>query len=244
MSRTNPNADRVPNPAECVFEWKGGDGGHLQYYDKDKKENVDVKTPFSFIVLDQLATIGGYNKKLKTGLYANEVRDTRAERLVVKYFAGDKVAEGFYADIKDTVVAKSGHFVAKVYIAFKDGDGLKIGAIRFQGCSLGPWFEFTKANSKAIYEQGITIAKGALNEEGQIPFTPCVFALKPVSPETDTAAGKLQEELKEYLKVYFSRNVAAKTEQPEQASAGDELPENPPEEQQAEQPTDSDDVPF
>ena len=75
-----------------------------------------------------------------------------------------------------------------------------------------------------------------------------MFALKPVSPETDALAGKLQETLKDYLKVYFSRNVAAKTEQPEQSS-GDEPPlRNPPEDPEtdgaAEQPVEADNVPF
>jgi hypothetical protein len=220
MSRSNPNADRIPNPAERFFEWKGGDGGHLQYYDKDKKENITVKTPFTFIVLDQLATIRGYNKPMKTGLYANEVRDTRAERLVVKYFTGGKVAEGFYAEIKDEIKAAHGHFVSNVYVAFKDGKALKLGAIQFQGCSLSPWFDFVKENRSELYKQSVTINKGKLNDEGKIEFTPPVYSLKAVSPETDEAAKVLDAQLQEFLKGYFSRTVAEKTESPASETGG------------------------
>lgn len=219
MSRSNPNADiRTPNPAERFFEWKGGDGT-LQYFDKVKKENVEMKTPFTFILLDQLNTIGGYNKKLKTGLFSNEVRDIQTERLTVKFFDGGKVAEGFYADIKDTIVAKSGHFCKACYIAFKDGKDFKLGLIKMQGCSLGPWFEFAKENGGALYKQAVVLGKGELNDEGEITFHPPVFGLKDVSPETDEIAKQIDAKLQEYLKGYFSRTLGERV-----APAGDDEP--------------------
>src|SRR5580693_279783 len=106
MSRSNPQAGRTPNPAKRWYEFKGKKGV-FQYYDPKKEENIIEKLPFVFIVLDVNATIRGYNKKAKSGIYSNEVRDTRAEPFVVKMFNGTKIASGLYGDIKDAVVAKN-----------------------------------------------------------------------------------------------------------------------------------------
>src|ERR1700676_4454529 len=186
MSRSNPNADRNPNPAERFFEWKGK-AGILKYWDKEKEENVTVKLPFTCIVLDQLSTIKGYNKRLKTGIYANEVRDLRSSRLVVKFFKGEKIAEGFYAEIKDRVTSKSvgGTFVSSVYIAYRDGDKFKLGNLQLSGCALTPWFQFVKQNRKAINERAVIIAQDGINDQGEIHFYPPIFGLKDVSPETN-----------------------------------------------------------
>lgn len=212
MSRSNPNLDRTPNPAERFFEWKGGDG-HLEYWDKAKKEAVVVKTPFTFIVLDQLATVKGYNKKMKEGFYSNEVRDTRDQRLVVKYFTGAKIAEGLWADIKDTVIANKGGFMSNVYVAYKDGKKLKLGAIQFQGCSLSPWFDFFKKNREKVKTQAVVLKPGD-QVEGDITFTPPLFELKEISPETEAEAVELDKQLQVFLDGYFSRTLTERVAKP------------------------------
>lgn len=239
MPRTNPETVKLPNPAQRWFEWRGSEG-IFRYYDKDAKANVNCKLPFTFILLNQMATIRGYNKRAKSGIYSNEVRDTRSEPFVVKMFNGEKVAEGFYAAIKDTITAKQGHFATSAYIAFKDGDKLKIGCIHFQGCSLGPWFDFVKENRNDIYKKAVVVREAKKDDSGAIEFNAPVFSLMDVKPETDDEAGKLQEQLKEFHAKYFAQPVA-KVAQPE---PGEEPQPNPPDEPQEEPTTVGDDVPF
>lgn len=244
MPRTTPETSRLANPAERFFEWRGGDGC-FRYYDKVKKENVNCKIPFVFILLNQFATIGGYNKKLKTGIYSNEVRDTRVEPFVVKMFNGEKIAEGLYADIKEKVVFKSGHFVTSAYIAYKDGDALKIGNIKFQGCSLGPWFDFVKKCGDDLYKKAVVVKEVKHDDSGEIEFNSPVFSLLDVKQETDDAAGLLQAELKEYHEKYFARTTNARVAEPEsQQDHPSEENQEAPEEHQAEEPVEEDSVPF
>jgi hypothetical protein len=142
MSRSNPT-DGIRNPSTRWFEFaSGADGGFVRYYDKDAEKNVELGDAkeggkFLFILLDELATVKGWHDASESAIYANEVRDTRQDALVVKAFKGGELASGLYAGIKDRIVAVGGHFVASCYIAYKDGDALRLGNIRFKGA--GPW---------------------------------------------------------------------------------------------------------
>lgn len=232
MSRANPNAG-VANPATRWFEWRGGDGV-IRWYDKSKKENhdivVDKKNPFRFIVLDVLATVTGYNKKRKSGIYSNEVRDTRTDPLIVKFFEGGTIAEGLWADIKDKVVANKGGFSAVCYVAFKDGKDLKIGGIKFKGCSLGPWFEFQKDHRNDIDTKGVAIVGSEADTTGDVEFKKPIFGIVEISPETNEAAGALAQELAKFHTAYFSRTTVDRAERApnERAAAGAEHREDEP----------------
>jgi hypothetical protein len=125
MSRSNPT-DGARNPASRWFEFASGvDGGFVRYYDKEAEKQValgDANTggTFTLILLDELATVKGWHDASESGIFANEVRDTRQDILVVKSFKGGELASGLYADIKDRIVAVGGHFVSSCYIAYKD----------------------------------------------------------------------------------------------------------------------------
>jgi hypothetical protein len=250
--------DSSPNPASRRFEWKGK-AGALQYYDKQKQENVPVKLPFTFILLDRTATVTGYNKKAKTGIYANEVRDTRSDPFVVKMFQGGIVAQGVWADIKDKVTSRAmgGCFALNCYMAFKDGEDLKIGVIKMSGCALGPWFEFEKEHRKLvespsggdkvqeIYAKAIVMKKGEANDAGEIAFVPPVFSVAAIAEETNTAALELDGQLQSYLTGYFgkphSERVAGHEAERPQADAGgdgrqEDAPENTPEPEDSDMP--------
>lgn len=247
MSRSNPNANNLsPNPSTRWFEWRGSDG-HFRWYDKDEEKNIVVKAPFRFILLDRTATVRGYNKKAKTGLYSNEVRDTRSERLSVKFFTGGKVAEGFWQDIKDTVTAKSGKFATNAYIAYKDGKELKIGCIQFSGCSLGPWFEFEKEHRKTLFEKAISVKTFTEEENGGIEFKAPVFELVEVDEKTNKEAIALDAQLQAYFSEYFKRNLNERPHPAEgsQASAPDDQQGDPSDpDPQDDPPVDDNDVPF
>jgi hypothetical protein len=205
VSRSNPS-EHVSNPATRWFEWNG-EKGLVRYYDKDKKENVDVPLPFTFLLLDELASVRGWHDASGSGIYSNEVRDTTQEIMVVKSFKGGTLAEGKYRDIKDRVNAAGGDYNANCYITFKLGDGsYAIGSIRFKGAALGAWMEFRKANRGAIYKQAIRIESYTEGKKGKVIFRVPVFALVTASAEADAAATHADRDLQEFLTAYLKKN--------------------------------------
>lgn len=255
MSRSNPTIN-TPNPATRWLQWKGGDDFGLYFYDKEKKANVKVKIPFTFMLLEQLAAVTGYNNKLKTGLRSNVVRDTSEESLVVKYGTGATVASGHWSEIKDRVKGAGGKFCAHVYGAYKTADGLQICVLQMSGCALGPWFDFVKANRGPVdnpfkagdklpkmYSGAIVMEAGAVNSEGPIPFTPPTFRMTACTAETNTLAIALDRELQAYFDEYFKR---PKTEQATTAAAHHEEEAEPEAELEPDplDPVDDDQIPF
>jgi hypothetical protein len=205
MSRSNPNENTNPNPSTRWFEWNG-EKGIVRYYDKDAKQNVDVGSDFTFILLDELGSVRGWHDASDSGIYSNEVKDTRQEAMVVKSFKGGTLAEGIYRDIKDRVNALGGQFNANCYIAFKNGGGaLAIGSIRFKGATLGTWMEFRKAHRADIFSKAIRINGFTEGKKGRIVFRMPVLATKDISPEMDRAAIALDATLQEFLTSYLKR---------------------------------------
>ncbi len=91
MSRSNPT-ENLTSPCKHYFEWDA-DKGAFKYYDKEKKENVEVPLPFKFIVLDELNTIKGFYKEKKSSFWANEIRDTKKDILTVRTKLGVEIVE-------------------------------------------------------------------------------------------------------------------------------------------------------
>lgn len=211
MSRSEPTG--AASPATRFLEWKA-EKGELQYYDKDKKENVPVKLPFSFLVLDEVSQIGGgtkVNGKFE-GYWSNAVKNLNTQIITVKSKAG-VVAQGLYADLKER---KGLHYVKGLYIGFHDENRtLQIGFIKFKGSSLGAWFEFTKSH-RDIYKGAFTIKSRSevIHGDKGDYYTP-VFVYKPdVSEETEAAAIELDKTVQAYLKAYFAHK-GVEDEEPE-----------------------------
>lgn len=203
MSRSKPTNDS-PNPSKRWFEWSG-EKGVVRWYDKEAKENVTEDFPFTFMLLDQLATVKGWHEPSESGIYANEVKDTRSEPLVVKAFKGGILAEGFYKTIRDRIVALGGHFVANCYIAWRDIDGLKIGSLQFKGAALRSWMDFSKENRLQLFQRAIRITGFEEGKKGSIKFRTPTFSLIAASEEGNNQAMALDAELQEYLTGYFGR---------------------------------------
>lgn len=228
MSRSNPN-EGVRNPATRWFTWAGGgDQGYVEWYDKDTKENRMTSPPFTFLLLDELSTVKGWHEASESSIYANEVRDLRQETLVVKSFKGGELASGLYADIRDKIVAKGGHYHASVYIAYKDGEVLRLGNLGLKGAALSAWMEFKKAAPskrnaegkalKAYYIDAVTVTGYADGKKGGTKFRTPTFALKPVGDDTNAAAMALDAELQAFMADYLKRpkaDAAKPAEEPE-----------------------------
>lgn len=245
MSRSNPS-EHLSNPATRWFEWNGSKG-NLRYYDKDKKQKVDVALPFTFLLLDQLATVRGFHKSSKSGIFANEVKDTTKDPLVVKSFKGGSIAEGLYREIKDKVKSAGGSYTANCYIAYKAEDGeLQLAVIGFRRASLGGWMDFTKDHRGDLYKGAIKIDGFTEGQNGNVVFRVPTFKLVPVSDETNEDAAALDEELQDFLSTYLGRNrrdaaESARHVSDEEMSADDDSDYQP---EQSYAPVTDDDIPF
>lgn len=222
------------------MEWNG-EKGVLSYYDKEKQENVIMDDGFTFLLLDQLSTVKGWHDASDSRIFANEVRDTKSETLVVKAFKHNGVlAEGFYASIRDRVGSIGGAFVANLYVAFKSGNELHIGSVQFKGAALSVWSDFKKEHRAELYSKAIVMKGVTEGKKGRIVFKTPLFHLKDITPETNQAAVELDKKLQDYLAGYFKK---PKTEQ------GREHIENPdpnpsPDENPFNTEDDGSDVPF
>lgn len=206
MSRSNPHEHGAPNPATRYFEWNGGQGC-VRYYDKESKKNIDVAPEFRFMLLDQLGSVRGWHEPTQSGIYSNEVRDTRQDVLLVKAFKGGTLIEGVYKDIKDRVNTLGGQFVANCYIAVKtNGTGeLKIASLRFKGAALGAWMEFCKTHRADLYKKAVAITGSVDGRKGGVNFKTPTFKVVEISPESDAKALALDKELQDYLAGYLKR---------------------------------------
>jgi len=248
MSRSNPT-DGIKNPSTRWFEWAGGsDGGHLRWYSKDAEKQEKVECPFTFLLLDELATIKGWHEPSESGIFANEVRDTRQDALVVRSFKGGELASGIYTQIRDRVIALGGHYSASLYIAYKDGEELKIGNLQLKGAASSAWMEFKRAagskkdasgkSVRAYFVDAVVIAGYEQAKKGGTVYRVPKFSLKAVSEETNAQALGLDAELQSFLSEYLKRPRAEATKQPEPA------PEPMPEEPRGHFDDFKDDIPF
>jgi hypothetical protein len=201
MSRSNPTS--VSSPATRFFEW-AAEKGELRYYDKEKSENVTVKLPFSFLVLDEVSQVGGgvkVNGKYE-GYWSNAVKNLNAQIITVRSKAG-VVAQGLYSELKER---KGLHYVKGLYIAFYDENKtLQIGYLKFKGSSLSAWFDYIKAH-RNIYQGAFTIkSKSDVIEGDKGDYYQPVFAHKAdISEESDLAAKELDKTVQDYLTAYFA----------------------------------------
>lgn len=211
---------QIQNPCTKWFKWKGSTGT-VAYYDKLTKQDVEVALPFTFLLLDVLSTVKGYDEGAKASIWSNEVRDIKNSIITVK--SGSEVlVSGTYATVREKAIAAGGGYAASCYIAFYDGNGkLTIGNMTMTGSSLGggvhkpadkkmkdeevgAWIEFTKNFKADLYKKAIVVNKDErVCTQGATKFFCPKFTLKDVSEETDKAAIQLNNELQAYLETYL-----------------------------------------
>lgn len=230
MSRSQPN-DRSSNPSTRWFEWSGEDG-IIRYYDKTEGKNIEVGEKFTFILLDELATIKGWHDSSESGIYSNEVRDTVQEAFVVKAFKGGTIAQGIYRQIRDRIAAAGGKFVNNCYIAYKpdkDSPTMVIGSVQFKGAALNAWVDFKKANRTELMKKAVAIIGKNEGKKGSIKFFTPKFAIKEITPETNETATALDTDLQTYLKSYFARTRSEQVNPSHEVAEEDRSQEREPE---------------
>lgn len=242
MSRSNPT-DGVRNPSTRWFEWAGGaDGGFVRWYNKETKQHVQEGESFTFLLLDELSTVKGWHEASESAIYANEVRDTRQEVLVVRSFDGGELASGIYTSIRDRIVALGGHYSASIYLAYKSGDELKIGNLNLKGAAVSAWMEFKRnapakkdasgKSTRAYFLDAVKIAGYEQMKKGGTTYRVPKFALAPVSEATNQQAVALDTELQAFLLDYFKRPKgeavkAPAEQQPVEQPHDEEPPKHP-----------------
>lgn len=211
MSRTNRD-NELRNPATRFFEWSSNEKT-LTWYDKEEKKNVTVELPFVFLVLDQLSTITGWSDNDQSGIWSNEIRDTRKDILTVRTKLGTKDV-GLYEKVKHVPGAR---YTRSIYIAFKDGDELVLGHLKLKGAANSAWIEFTKSAGD-IYAGAVRVTGAVEGKKGATVYYSPEFAMNSVSKETLDKADELDRQLQAYLSVYLARSP--ETEQAQTAAAG------------------------
>lgn len=218
MSRSNPT-ETLSNPSTKFIDWSGSEG-RFKYYDKEKKENVFIELPFTFIPLDILSTCKGYNDQEKVGYYSNEVRSTKKEPFTVRTKNGI-VMTGLYEQVKEKLAPKGLKYVQSVYVAIKEGKGLVIANLQLTGSALGPFIEF--CDGKKVTEIGVTVKSANPMKKGATKYFEPVYEVMPVSEATNKVASELDVELQEYLTAYFAKTGTA---QPDYTDVVDENQDN------------------
>lgn len=224
MSRSENN-EQLKNPARVFLKWDGTNGG-FNYWDKDKKANVHVKLPVTFMVLDTMATIKGFSDKEQTGFWSNEIktRNISKDQLVVRIKdksdpAGKKtkiVAKGLYSEVMADKGCTGAKYCQSVYIAFQDNGKYEIANIQMTGSALSSWIDFAKNND--VLKGAITVAKMTEGKKGVTKYKIPTFEKIEAPEGAEAKAIELDIVLKAYFEKYFNNRqkeeeVATSTEQ-------------------------------
>jgi hypothetical protein len=198
------------------------------YYDKEAGKNVDLGNNITFLVLDQLSTVKGWHDASESGIWSNEVRDTRTETMNVKAFkGGDRdLVSGIYSDIKDKVKGLGGRYVRSMYVAMKvDGDTLELANLQLKGAALAEWSAFYNDNRNEIYDAAVEVTGSDARKKGATKFNVPIFALKKISEETNETAKSLDTVLQNYLSGYLlGQHLETKEQVSDTEPVEDDLP--------------------
>jgi len=191
------------NPTSKFMEWKSNDKS-FSYYDKEIKDNVLVKMPLTFLVLEEFHTVKGYSDQHKTGIYSNEVLDIEDEEMEVKTYKGRLIAKGLYKDIKGVVNTAGGNYFKSIYAVTKDGELVNLS---FKGAAVSKWSNLTEKGAwKRLKDEWVTVEDVEKHKKGTVEYTTPNFKFNTSLSETEfNMVAEKGTELKEWLGRYFSK---------------------------------------
>lgn len=193
------------NPASKFLEWKSDDQ-KFAYYDKEKKENIFVDLPITFLVLEEYHTVKGFSDSDQTGIYSNEVLQTGSEEMEVKTFKGRIIAKGLYKDIKSIVDSSGGRYNKSIYAVTKQGELINIS---FKGACVSKWSDFTaKGAWKRLKDEWVTISEVENLQKGKVKYSVPVFKFdKSLSKKEVEMILPFATELQEYMDTYTAKRI-------------------------------------
>lgn len=201
------------NPATKFFEWKSNDKCFV-YFDKSiadsmegkskdeirEKANIKVKN-LTFLYLDELSTVKGWNDGMQSGIYSNEVKYISKEPMNVRLFKGGEIAKGLYKDIKDKIVAAGAHYVKSIYIMLEDGS---LANIQLKGSGTQAWGNFTAKVKNRLPDEWITVEGTIDGKKGAVKYSMPEFKfLRSLSEAEAEQADEAFDTLEAYLKTYL-----------------------------------------
>jgi len=200
MSRSQ---DIKSNPCVRYFDWNS-ENGEFKWYDKENKVNVEMNLPVTFAVLDELTTIKGFYEKQNQGVWANEVKNTKSQPLVVRTKDGI-LLEGLYGDIKDSLDTYGCSYTRSLYVAMEIDGEWQICNFQLKGAAFSGWLEFTKEAKQKVYTNLVTCHNFRNEKKGKVTYTVPEFKLETCPEDLNDTFKQMDSELQEYLKYYFSR---------------------------------------
>jgi hypothetical protein len=188
------------NPATKFIDWKSNEKC-FSYYDKEDAKNVLIPLPFTFLVLDELHTIKGWNDATSSSIYSNEVKFISKEVMTVKPFKGNEIAKGIYKDIKEKIVAAGGHYTKSIYIMLEDGT---LANIQLKGSAVQKWGDFSQKTKSRFADEWVTVANVEEGKKGAVKFTTPLFSFqKSLTADECNLADTAFNTLETYLKAYL-----------------------------------------
>jgi hypothetical protein len=237
MSRSQPT---LTNPARRFFKWSGSTG-KVVYYDKEKKEEIVVKLPFTFLVLDQLATITGFAEQDSSSYWSNEVRNIGKDELNIRTSKGTKYVGLYKSSQGLPQVPQGARYAKSIYIAYEEDGELHLGNFKAVGAALTAWIEF--GNSYVVMNGKVAITGSEEAKKGATKYFVPVFAWDHSTSEEDEKAVSLDKELQVYLSQYLDAATHDR-EHVETDDQGHTIDALPVRDINDDEPINLDDIPF
>ena len=192
------------NPTSKFLEWKSNNKS-FSYYDKETKQNVEVKLPLTFIVLEEYHKISGFSDSDQTGIYSNEVLQIGTEEMEVRSYKGRIIAKGLYKDIKGAVNSAGGNYHKSIYAVTKEGELINIS---LKGAAVSKWSKLVEKGAwKRLSDEWISIESAEDHKKGMVKYSTPNFVF---NTSLSDAEFKMVEakatELENYLTTYFAKD--------------------------------------
>jgi len=196
---------KTTNPTSKFLEWKSNNKS-FSFFNKELKQNVEVKLPLTFIVLEEYHCIKGFSDSDQTGIYSNEVLQIGTEELEVRTHKGRIIASGIYKNIKGAVNAAGGNYHKSIYAVTKEGELINIS---LKGAAVSKWSKLVEKGAwKRLSDEWISIESAEDHKKGMVKYsTPnFVFNTSLSDAELKMVQAKATE-LENYLTTYFAKDV-------------------------------------
>ena len=193
------------NPTSKFLEWKSNNKS-FSFYNKELKQNEEVKLPLTFMVLEEYHKISGFSDADQTGIYSNEVLQIGAEEMEVRTFKGRIIAKGKYKDIKGAVNAAGGNYHKSIYAVTKEGELINIS---FKGACVSEWSKFVEKGAwKRLADEWVSIESANDHKKGMVKYSTPNFVFNTSLSEDEFKMVEAKAtELESYLTTYFAKDV-------------------------------------
>jgi len=235
MARSDAHTATAQSPVTKYLTWSSDEKG---FKIRNSEGKSALPLPIKFIHYDEFATIKGWDEHNKTGIYSNEVKNTKQEPLTVRT-KNKVIAEGFYQDIKATVNAADAHYNVSIY-AELDGS---IVNFALKASALGAWSEFCKDNRKKFLTNYIKVVGSKEEKKGVVKYHIPVFEIgDEIEPNVSASSDKNYDELVSYFKQLKAKHSQQQTPEPQAEPALSLVQE--PSIPEFDEPADSSELPF